>query len=272
MGNYLGLPTFETTIEEIESSIEKKYGWKPDKVDHRDHLYQLHNDIDNRILPSTVDLRSLCPDVYDQGKLGSCTANAIGGAYQFDEIRQHNHDQFVPSRLFIYYNEREMEGTVNEDSGAEIRDGIKSIATLGVCDEKIWPYDISQFKVKPCGKAYNNAQNHHGVKYHRLSQSIDELRHCLSNGYPFVFGFAVYQSFESERVARTGYMNMPLSNDKFLGGHAVMAVGYTDDYFIIRNSWGSSWGDKGYFYMPNAYILNPKLCSDFWTLQKVTQE
>lgn len=258
MGNYLTKETVQT------------YGWKGDKVDHRDHFYQLFHSINRSTLPPTVDLRSKCPPVYNQGKLGSCTANAIGAAYQFDEQKQQNEDTFMPSRLFIYYNERSMEGTVNEDSGAEIRDGIKSISKVGVCHEDIWTYDISRFTVKPCQEAYDDAQKHHGLKYFRLSQNIDEMKHCLANGYPFVFGFSVYESFESEHVARSGYMNLPLSNDKYIGGHAVMAVGYTDENFIVRNSWGSDWGDEGYFYMPYAYILNPKLASDFWTLRKVT--
>lgn len=265
MGNFISMAE-----ETVESRLGIKYGWKPDKLDHRDHLYQLKHEISPGDLPDKMDIRAGCPPVYDQGQLGSCTAQSIAGAYEFDEMRQHNPEVFIPSRLFIYYNERAMEGTIDHDSGGEIRDGMKSINTDGVCHENLWPYEINKFTEKPSHVCYDDAHQHHSIKYERLSQNLHELKHCLSEGFPFVFGFMVYQSFESKEVVRTGYMTMPLSNDQLIGGHAVMAVGYTKDHFIIRNSWGKTWGDQGYFYMPYEYILNPKLASDFWTLRKVS--
>jgi C1A family cysteine protease len=125
----------------------KGYGWIPDLPDHRDHLYAAPPPRLTALPPST-DLRPQCPPVYDQGQLGSCTANAIAGAIEFDQMKQ-GQTPFVPSRLFIYYNERDIEGTVGSDSGAQIRDGIKSVAQQGVCPEPEWPYDITKFTEKP---------------------------------------------------------------------------------------------------------------------------
>src|SRR5262249_21513787 len=119
----------------------KRYGWVPDFPDHRDHLYAAPV-VNLSALPAKIDLRPHCPPVYDQGQLGSCTGNAIAGAIHFDRVKQHKTPDFVPSRLFIYYNEREMEGTVSSDAGAQIRDGIKSVSERGDCPETQWPYEI----------------------------------------------------------------------------------------------------------------------------------
>ena len=249
----------------------KKYGWRPDKLDYRDHTDRIPKFINHS---HSIDLRDKCPGIYNQGELGSCTANAIAAAYEFDEIKQNENLLFIPSRLFIYYNEREKENSVDIDSGAEIRDGIKSINKIGVCPETLWPYDISKFTVKPPPSCYDQAKKHQSVKYHRLNNSLDILKSCLEAGLPFVFGFAVYESFESEEVAKTGKMTMPNKNESLLGGHAVMAVGYNDDdrCFIIRNSWGIEWGDKGYFYMPYDFITSKKLCSDFWVIEIIRDD
>ena len=133
------------------------YGWIPDLPDERDHIYAAPPRFLSDLPPAT-DLRPHCPAVYDQGMLGSCTANAIGGAVEFDRIKQKLAD-FVPSRLFIYYNERVIEGTVGSDSGAQLRDGIKSVASQGACPEPEWPYEIAKFTQKPPAKAWrlNNA-------------------------------------------------------------------------------------------------------------------
>ncbi len=247
-----------------------KYGWVPDKDDSRDFIRKYTYNKKN----PRVDLRDKCPEIYNQETLGSCTANAIAAAYQYDEIKQNTSNVFVPSRLFIYYNERDMEGTVNNDSGAQIRDGIKSVNSIGVCPETLWPYDIGKFTEKPNAKCYDIAKNNTSIKYERIKHDFDHMQDCLAAGYPFVFGFAVYESFESEKVANTGIMPMPSRKEKMLGGHAVMAVGYDDDrgVFIIRNSWGSNWGDNGYFYMPYEFIIADKYCSDFWTIKKIRDE
>ena len=247
----------------------KKYGWIKDAQDPRDFL--LTPPAISK-LPTKVDLRPKCPPVYDQGDLGSCTANAIAAAIEFERKAQSLSD-FVPSRLFIYYNERVMEGDVGEDAGAQIRDGIKSVATLGACSESEWPYDISKFTVKPPTNCYADALKDRVVQYSRVVQSLSQMKTCLSLGFPFTFGFQVFSAFESKSVASTGIVPMPSKGARPIGGHAVLAVGYDDSTqrFIVRNSWGASWGMNGYFTLPYAYLTNPNLASDFWNIKLVSK-
>lgn len=247
-----------------------RYGWVPDLPDQRDHLYAAPA-ATLSVLPPSVDLRTQCPPVYDQGQLGSCTANAIGAAIQFDQLKQ-GATSCVPSRLFIYYNERVMEHTVNSDSGAQIRDGIKSVAKLGACRElPTWPYDITKFAQQPPPPAYEEGLLNQVLQYQRLTHIVNQMKGCLASGYPFVFGFTVYESFESDDVAKTGVLQMPGSKEQVVGGHAVLAVGYSDasQRFIVRNSWGPDWGQQGYFTMPYAYLSNSDLADDFWTIRLV---
>jgi len=248
-----------------------RYGWVRDLPDQRDHLYAAPPDFLLK-LPPNADLRPQCPSVYDQEQLGSCTANAIAAALEFDQMKEKQANVFMPSRLFIYYNERAMEGTVNEDSGGQIRDGIKSVAQQGDCPETLWPYDITKFAVKPPQQCYQQALKFKAVQYQRLSQILNQLKGCLASCYPFVFGFSVYESFESPQVAQTGHAPMPAPAEKSIGGHAVMAVGYDDsqNWFIVRNSWGVGWGMEGYFTLPYAYLLEQNLASDFWTIRVVS--
>jgi C1A family cysteine protease len=247
-----------------------RYGWIPDIPDARDHLYAAPPKVLER-LPRRVSLRSKCPTVYDQGELGSCTANAIGAAIEFDQMKQKLRRTFTPSRLFIYYNERVIEGTVDIDSGAMIRDGIKSVGKQGACPERNWPYKIEKFQDKPSRDCYRIAKEHRAILYQRLQQTLTQLKGCLASGYPFVFGFAVYESFEAPAVARSGHAPMPGAKEKALGGHAVLGVGYDDSkqWFICRNSWGTRWGMSGYFTLPFAYLTDRGLSSDFWTIRLV---
>lgn len=254
-------------------TIKKRplHGWIPDLPDHRDHLYLAPSHLMVKA-PALVDLRKQCPGVYDQGQLGSCTANAIAAAFEFGQMKQ-GKKYFNPSRLFIYYNERVIEHTVKSDAGAQIRNGIKSVNKLGVCPEGLWPYDdkTTKFTAKPSSICYKEALENQVVSYKRLYQNLTELKACLADGYPFVFGFSVYDSFYSEKTTTTGKMQLPGPKEKSEGGHAVMAVGYNDKQkcFIVRNSWGTGWGDKGYFYMPYEYITNNNLADDFWTIRLV---
>ncbi len=253
------------------SSVHARpYGWQPDLPDQRDHLYAVPGPIAAN-LPASVDLRPKCPPVLDQGQLGSCTANSLANAHLFDQMAQNDPQDQLPSRLFIYWNERDLEGSVQSDSGAQIRDGIKVLAKLGAPPESVWPYDIAQFATKPPAAAYQTALSEVALNYQRLTQSLPQLKGALAAGYPFVFGFTVYESFESDAVATTGIVPMPGPTERSLGGHAVMAVGYDDSLqvFRVENSWGPTWGQNGFFTIPYAYLASANLASDLWTIRQV---
>jgi len=109
------------------------------------------------------------------------------------------------------------------------------------------------------------------VGYQRVDRMLSQMKGCLADGFPFVFGFTDYESFESAEVARTGMLQMPKPREGVVGGHAVLAVGYDDktERFMVRNSWGTSWGKRGYFTMPYSYMLTDNLSDDFWTIRLV---
>lgn len=244
----------------------RRLGWVRDLPDFRDLKYSPPMAASG-LLPDHVDLRNEFPPPYSQGELGSCTAQSLAGVIEFHN-RQAARPAVTPSRLFIYYNERWLMGTVRTDSGASLRDGIKSLTRWGHCPEPLWPYDITRFKRKPPQKCYRYASSNRISRYARLSGSLESLKGSLAEGRPFVFGFSVYESFE-DRVGRSGVLDMPGGEENLLGGHAVAAVGYleAERMFVIRNSWGGEWGDGGYFKMPYEYITNADLAADFWTLE-----
>lgn len=266
--------------------IQRNYGWKKQVEDHRDFKMRDLRAVKSLVvsLPSAVNLRKWCSEVQDQGQLGSCTANAWAGLLQYNENKYPvvGRKYFNMSRLFIYYNERVIGNTVNEDSGAQIRDGAKAIATYGSCAEYDWFYDESKFTIKPSPACYKVAFPNHIHSYYSLdginsSKTLTNLKTCIASGQPFVFGFNVYSSFEAQEMADTGIMQMPTSQelkDGPVGGHAVMAVGYDDatQRFLVRNSWGAGWGLKGinggYFTMPYDFISDHNQASDFWTVVK----
>jgi C1A family cysteine protease len=260
----------------------KRYGWIPDLPDNRDLPYLAPHSI-LRALPPSVDLRPAFAKIpaYDQGQLGSCTANAIAGALQYDQNAQ-KEPKVMPSRLFIYYNERKIEGTVQSDSGAMIRDGIKSVAKVGACSEKIWPYSDdtkdhpSPFQKEPTPSAYADADKHQALSYHRVPHNLLAMKACLAEKFPFVLGFTVYDSFEDSSWFGSGQMPNPGPNEGVLGGHAVLVVGYDDSIqsFIVRNSWGTSWAKHGYFFMPYLFAMSTDVqgrsnTNDFWTIRQI---
>lgn len=242
-----------------------KYHWTKDKIDTRDHPYQLTNTEQSNI----VDLRQYCSLIENQGNLGSCTGNAIAGAIELLHKRQNRTIDI--SRLFIYYYERLFIGTVNYDSGAYIRDGIKACYTYGAPTENLWPYNISKFRTVPTKTALIDAAKRKVTSYQRAAD-FNQVIDAITSGYPVTIGFSVYSSFDSPAVAKTGIMPYPnLNKEILLGGHAVLLVGYNKDNntFIARNSWGTNWGDRGYFYMPFQVIQNTSMSSDFWVIKSI---
>ena len=248
--------------------MNRKYGWKRQLPDHRDFLYK--REIIS--LPSKVLLGNL-PPIKDQGDLGACTAHGLTSAVEFLELKD-GHAYLALSRLFLYYNERAIEGTIGSDSGANIRDGIKTLIRQGCCPEIMWQYHPKVFAQKPNPKCYANAVKHDLLQYQAISNQNYDMKSCLAAGFPFVLGFSVYDSFESDTVAATGVVPMPLPGENCLGGHCVYCVGYddSDSTFFCANSWGVDWGQNGFFKIPYAYLADPNLASDFWTLRRTKSE
>ena len=249
---------------ELVARKDARLGWLPDLPDHRDFIFAVPAP---QAVPPRVDLSGKLPPPYDQGQLGSCTANAIAGAVEFTAIAQ-GKPAVTPSRLFIYYNERAMEGTVNSDAGARIRDGIKSVAKQGVCPESEWPYVIKEFTVKPPAQAYRDAKHDLVTSYYRIPLLLTTMLQCLVAGFPFVFGITVYESFMN---APGGVVPMPAPGEGVMGGHAMLCVGYdlASRRFKFRNSWGTGWGDgTGHGSIPFEYLSSNQLGGDYWTIRQ----
>lgn len=252
----------------------RSYGWRKQSFeDPRDFKLAPPTSLN---FPSIIDLSSLCPPLPNQGPLGSCTAHAIAFALQFEMMRQNFITPFAPSRLLIYYMERAKEGTIGTDAGAEIRDGIKCVAAQGITSEQDWPYDVARFAEKPPDQAFMNAMTFNAftqkkILYESINQDINHIKGCLASGWPYIFGFNVFESFESADVAKTGIVPMPGPGEKLIGGHAVCAVGADDtkQAWKCPNWWGEDWGDKGYFYLPYEYLPNRNLASDFWKVSLI---
>lgn len=251
--------------EETEP-MQYRYKLQADKPDERDFVYA-----PEQATPSTsgVDLRPQLANIpiFDQGQLGSCTANAMVAATEHllsVANTQADGYYFNLSRLFLYWKERELENTINEDSGAIIRDGLKVLNQTGVCRESFFPYDASAFANTPSQDANSDAPNYKIATYTRVN-GVEDMKTCLSEGYPVIFGMEVYSGLESPEAAQTGMVPMPSPNENSLGGHCVLAVGYNDTHVIVRNSWGENWGDKGHFYLPFDYLIN--YVWDMWTIR-----
>lgn len=255
--------------------MKRHYNWNPDPLDGRDHAYL--PGLTAAEVPNTIDLRALMTKVEDQGALGSCTANAGVALYEYLDFR-FDRRYLNRSRLFLYWFTRYLEGSTGWDSGAYIRDVLKAMAKYGICAEYTWPYDISRYRTKPPASCIRAAAKKRALEYMRVDQTQGALCAALADGFPVVFGFAVYESFESAAVAATGVVPMPKRGEALLGGHAVVIVGYDLDgsllglkypVAICRNSWGTKWGKKGYFFMPLGYVLDDNLAEDFWIVREV---
>ena len=250
-----------------------------DTPDSRDSIYSPKKH-ELRRLPQHVDLRRRCPRVQDQGDPGTCTAHAVAAAFNFEQ-RVHRQRAITPSRLFIFYNERAMTGQNNVNCVVRLRDALKVVSKAGVCPESMWPYheDSRVLRLRPPKDAFKEASNYKLSAYHRIpighlkpDTFLQHLKHCLADGHPFVFGFMLYQSFETDEVKKSGIMPIPdRKKEKLIGGHAVMAVGYDDRKraVLVRNSWGTDWGIKGHFWMPYELIKDPSFAHDFWTVRGV---
>jgi C1A family cysteine protease len=244
---------------------------KRDKPDSRDFLFEKHFKLKSFLLPKWIDLRrnSGCPDILHQETLGSCTACGSSNALRFI-LRKNGEKEFQPSRLFIYYFTRVIEDTVNEDTGGEIRNALKAIKRNGVCSEIDLPYDVNKFTNKPSEYLIESAKNNKdSFKYYSVRNKTRTIKNALCNGFPVIFGFELYSSFESEEVASTGIVPMPdIYKEDFLGGHCAVIYGYRDSSktFICMNSWGKSWGEKGFFYLPYEYVS--KHGYDLWTINQ----
>lgn len=243
------------------TKIDRTFKLQRDKPDRRDYLYSARTARQRMIVPTSVDLRPRLNPVYDQGQLGSCTSQAICGHI-------YHNKRVETSRLFVYYNERLLEGTVNQDAGAMIRDGIKSLTIWGTPKESIWPYNIAAFRTRPSPNAYLRGKQFLLRSYHRII-TLDDMINCLAEGYPFVTGLAIFTSFETQETATTGIVPLPTAGEQLLGGHAVLVVGYDLNArtFICRNSWGVNWGQAGYFTIPFLYFTNFGLAWDMWTIR-----
>lgn len=249
--------------------LKPRFGWKPDKKDPRDLKFKLPQHFTAFDLPERVDnTRFLPKEVLHQLDLGSCTANAADTLLRSAGQRV-NKPVAPTSRLYTYFNTRDIEGTTDEDAGGEIRNVFKALNKNGYCDEPLWPYKIKSYRKRPPEAAYaQGAARTSGFRYGRVAHTPEQLQASLHLGYLVEFGFFVPASFISPFTEDTGIMTMPRPGESVLGGHAVVLVDYDRKLqrYRCRNSYGSEWGDRGYFYMPFAFAHDPDWCLDHWTI------
>jgi len=269
-------------------------GWLPPMPDLRDYTEnnaqielintKLGIDVGEPKDVTSVDLRKWCSPVENQLKLGSCTAHAGIGIVEYYERRAFN-KHIEGSRLFLYKVTRNLMQQTG-DTGGRLRDVMRALALCGVAAEKYWPYYVADFDKEPDAFIYSIANNFEALKYFchdplgsviTPAEVLDSVKKYLVAGIPSMFGFYGFPSFDSSDIK--GGIPFPCQGESAEWGHAIVAVGYDDEKkiknlkcnkettgaFLIRNSWGTSWGDKGYGWLPYDYILN-KLASDFWSL------
>jgi C1A family cysteine protease len=233
-------------------------------------------------LPATTDLREWFSDVEDQETIGSCTANAAVGIVEYYQRRTHG-KHLDMSRLFVYKVTRKLLGLTG-DTGAYLRSTMGALALFGTPPERYWPYDVAQFEEEPPAFAYAFGDNFEALTYYRLDpagtpadQVLAQIKSHLAAGQPAMFGFTVYSSLQ--QPDKPGEIPFPSPRENVLGGHAIVAAGYDDarvvknpvdgstttGAFLIRNSWGTSWGEAGYGWLPYEYVLQG-LAQDWWVM------
>jgi C1A family cysteine protease len=249
------------------------YNHKKDTLKGNEHKFTSeHHIISSQLLPPKFDLRTtgFIPDILDQGQIGTCAGNELSNALKFC-LKKEKASLFQPSRLFIYYFARLLDGSpTTEDTGISIKSGCDSIRKYGVCSENNWGYDIAKYTDQPVDPAIKAAKTHTNFSYLLVSQNETSIKQALFSGFPIVFGIKVYESFESEQVAKTGIVPMPdTSKEKNLGSHCCQLIGWEDttQTFLCANSWGTEWGQEGFFTLPYKFVLDPNLASDFWQLR-----
>ena len=210
----------------------------------------------------------ICSPVADQADLGSCGAfaavyNLVGTAVMNDQ------DPLNLSQMFLYYVYREKYGNAASDDGVLLRDLLKTLASVGICREDMWPYVLAKFAAKPPPEAYAEAAQHRISSYHALYTAEDMIQ-CLASGYGFIGGIGCYESFDSLYTERTGKVAIPEPQEKLLGWHALFFCGYNlnKEIIIFQNSYGREWGDNGFGWIPLKYLTNPRLAADFWTVRR----
>lgn len=245
------------------------FGCKRDIKDERDFKLKIRSRV---VVSDSADLRTKFPAIRNQGNLGACTSFATTDMAQFVRAKL-NFKIWDPSTLFTYYATRKLIGTTDRDSGASVRDALKSTADFGIAKEEHWPYVIEEFAKEPPTPIWDEALEHQSLSYFRVDQTEEAVLNCLSDGYPFTFGMRIYQSFvDSQLFIMRGPVPTPdINTEKYLGGHCMLAVGFfkqDNEYLIIvRNSWGEDFGIDGYVYIPLSILLNSRLSFDFWTLR-----
>lgn len=266
-----------STSEDSNGTIQHKYTLKFSTEPHKHPLLKYENPHNRINLPNEVDMRPECPPIYDQLNIGSCASQACGAAAAYILKNQQPPIQFTPSALFLYYNTRVKEESVDLDSGTSIEGVVWSLAKHGVAPEVDMPYidDKVAFRTSPSEIAYTHAlqyMNLDNLSLSRVSQDAYTIKSILANKIPIICGLQVYSSLESPLVTSTGIIPIPNPRtEKYLGGHAVMLAGYNTPkgVFYGRNSWGSDWGQSGYFEIPESYILSSRLADDFWQIKKI---
>ena len=242
-------------------------------------VHDLKMNLEQGELPAKADLSRLSPEIYAQGDLGSCVSNSLSMAWRMTRLA-HNDKSYVrivvtgykdmrPSRLYVYFNAKMIEGTpVRSDTGCTVHGALLGVGKNRTCDEEKWGYEMGNFGVQPSLEAYVNASNHSEMSYNKIIHTLDSLKYSISQGKPVMFGAVIFKSCKTRKVMHSGMIPTPVAVlDMPLGGHCMLIVGYDDEkkLFKIQNSWGKIWGDSGFGYMGYEYILNKNFCGDFWS-------